>query len=616
MNDTTALVSTDKKYIRVTNFKDAELVDPSELSKWENKTDFYASRVIYNQKHFEHFQKEKSVAGIRDVNCDTIWFDFDLDKTGKTGPDQPQKDAYTVVTTLKKHDVPQDNIEIWYSGNKGFHVIVNLDKEIPFTEVKKLVFGKYAVGLVTIDPSVYLPTQVLRLPNSKHGKSGLYKVQLTQEELNTLSLDEIREIAKKNEKIEPVEKKKLPESFYNIKGNTQNGSDNAQKGLPAPELKSAPKKEVSIDSSDPLNFKGLDLSSMPHGWKDFKWAIAQGRFNIGERHSAMMVVCATCRALKYGKDMTEAICQKADELHCDITGDKPMSDLQTCVDSVFAPNWSGGQYSPEKNLWLQKYCLDNGFETEDKKAELSDRAFHMVPIGELYKFKDTKEWTVDNLFAESGLCLIAGPSKSGKSTLIRQLAKCILRGEDFLGRKCKKGKLFWFGLEEQQEDLNAGFKKLGIHANEDLHVHVGAPLSLKAIEDLMILLCEEKPVMAVIDTLFDLVQVESENSYNEVKTQLARLSHVARMSGTTIITIHHTKHPQQGDSKRGMRAILGSTAILGKMDSALVMESEQKRRYITTAGRSIHPWDYREILFDFKTQIYSLGPVTETDDWA
>lgn len=582
----------DKKYLRVTNFKDvAQLILPEEISKFQGKTDHYVSTIFYNQKHFDDFQKSKSVAGIRDVTTNKIWFDFDE----KDDPEVARKDAIEVVKRLKKNKVPEENIQIWFSGHKGFHIIVPLDRELTIDQVKKLIFGKYAVGISSLDPSVYLPTQVLRIENSKHGTTGLYKVQLTEDELNS-DIESIRDIAKENQQIEPTEPKPLPESFYQIK--------------PAEPTVIAPIETKPIIKGEWPEF---DQSKVPQGWKSYKWALAQGRFAIGERHHAILIIAATCRALNYGEDMTRAICQTADDLHCTLTGDKPMTDMERDLKSVFSETWQGGQFSPENDEWLKKYCEDNGFNIESGKS-LSERAFHMVPIADLYKTKVDKEWMVSKLFPEGGLCLIAGPSKSGKSTLIRQLTKCVLRGEDFLGRKCKRGSVYWFGFEEQQEDLNYGFKRLGIKPDEDLHVHVGAPLSLKAIEDLMTLLCEKKPVMAIIDTLFDLVQVDNENSYNEVKTQMARLSHVARISGTTIVSIHHTKHPQAGESKRGMRAILGSTAILAKVDAALVMESEERRRYVTTAGRSIYPWSYREIVFDNNTLTYSLGP-EEEDEW-
>lgn len=264
--------------------------------------------------------------------------------------------------------------------------------------------------------------------------------------------------------------------------------------------------------------------------------------------------------------------------------------------------------------------IDSGYSKDPihqpRIAVTPERAFQMIPIGELYKSKSEKEWIVGKLLPVGGLSLISGSPKSGKSTIIRQLVRSILRGERFLERDCKRGSVFWFGLEEQQEDINAGFKKLGIQPDENLHVHVGAPMSDKVMEDLMTLLCETKPTIAVVDTLFDLIQVESENSYNEIKGQMAKLSQIARASGTHIICIHHNSKGSDASGFRGTKAILGSTAIFAKVDAAIVIEAEEKRRYVTAQGRGIRPWSGKEIVFDANTLTYSLGPdAEESDNW-
>lgn len=242
---------------------------------------------------------------------------------------------------------------------------------------------------------------------------------------------------------------------------------------------------------------------------------------------------------------------------------------------------------------------------------VAERAFQMQSIGDIYKAKNEKEWVVERLLSVGGLSLMSADPKAGKSTIVRQLANCVLTGQKFLERGCKQGSVFWYGLEEQIEDLSFGFKNLGIAADAQLFVHIGAPMSDKVMEDLKIMLCESKPTLAVIDTLFDMVQVESEKNYNEVKAQMAKLSHIARISGTHIVCLHHNNKAAKDDTRRGTRAILGSTAIFGKVDCAMVIEQDETRRYMTTKGRGIRGWFHREIIFDEKKLTYTLGPDTE-----
>jgi hypothetical protein len=48
------------------------------------------------------------------------------------------------------------------------------------------VFGK---GLTTLDSSLYDENQILRIPNTKHEKSGLYKIQLSVGQLTGLDIN-------------------------------------------------------------------------------------------------------------------------------------------------------------------------------------------------------------------------------------------------------------------------------------------------------------------------------------------------------------------------------------------------------------------------------------------
>jgi hypothetical protein len=244
---------------------------------------------------------------------------------------------------------------------------------------------------------------------------------------------------------------------------------------------------------------------------------------------------------------------------------------------------------------------------------IRQRAFNLVPIGELYKTNSKVEWLVENLLTTGGVSLMSSDPKAGKSTLVRQLMREILRGTTFLGRQCKQGVVHYYGIEEQLEVVNASFKRLGVMTSEPLFVHVGDSLSESKLEDFREILMETKPALAVIDTLFDFLDVESENNYKEVKRELRKLRQIARESGTHILLVHHNSKGQKDDRRRGNRGILGSQAIAGGVDTIMVIEVEGNTRMITSSGREIKRWNNRELVFNFDDCTYSLGP--ETDDF-
>lgn len=338
-------MSASEKYYRITshfggpawmeNIPEGEI-----LRKNKGKKSRFISTYYYNKEHYKKFQETKSVAGITDVKTNKLWFDFDSDNL-----EESQSDAQLLVKRLIGLG---NNPQIFYSGRKGFHVYIHLNQELNRKQVEKAVLY-FAQGLKTFDPSMYDWNQILRIPNTQHEKTGLYNVQITNAELE-LPIVEIQALAKAPRHIDAPIIDSLSIELLTVKEE------------PKPEL-----KLVVLDEEDPLRIKEIDFSQKPNGWRDYKWSISQGRFETGKRNFAMMVIASTCRALKYGKPHAEAICLAADKLHCEITGDEPISDKALHVEvlnTVFSSRWNGGQYSVENNVELQEYCKKHGFQQE------------------------------------------------------------------------------------------------------------------------------------------------------------------------------------------------------------------------------------------------------------
>lgn len=256
-----------------------------------------------------------------------------------------------------------------------------------------------------------------------------------------------------------------------------------------------------------------------------------------------------------------------------------------------------------------KATIKSAFNREAKHdPRIRQKAFNLVQVGELYKTKSQLEWVVERLLSVGGVSIVSADPKAGKSTLVRQLMRDVLRGGEFLGRRCKQGPVHYYAIEEQLEVVNVSFKRLGVDAKDPLFVHVGDPLSEAKMEDFQELLAEHRPVLAVIDTLFDFVDVESENNYKEVKRELRRLRRIARESNTHILLVHHTGKGQKGDTRYGSQKILGSTAIAGGVDTTITVSVAGRKRLVNTTGREIRGWNNREIVYDYEAGTYSLGP--------
>lgn len=317
--------------------------------KADPNKDYYMSIFAYNDNHKKHVDQTGSVAGIKDVKTNTLVFDFDSKDL-----EQVKKDVLELGTRLiETYEVDPDNIACFFSGSKGLHVVVPLNKEITPEEFKQATV-KLAENLDTFDPVVSDPQRVLRVEHTKHPKTGLYKIPLHIAEVDELSIDQIKQLAKTPREDFKVNTKavNLPETLFKV-------------------IKKEKQEVISTDD--------FDYTNPPKGWKKYKYALAQGWFDSGERHNALMVIAATCRGLGYDKEQTYFLCKSALKKQARRTGgdefDKSELWENIIEQSVFSNTWEGGQYSPQNNPWLKKYCERMNFsvnEKEEKVIQLDD----------------------------------------------------------------------------------------------------------------------------------------------------------------------------------------------------------------------------------------------------
>ena len=311
----------------------------SKLEKDPNK-DYYISIYKYNEEQKKRVEEKGTISGIRDVTTDILVWDFD----SANNPDNARRDVVTLAHRLvDKYNVDPDSIQCYYSGSKGFHVVLYLgDKQVTPEEFKKATTS-ISEGLTTFDAVVSDPNRVIRMEYTKHPKTGLFKIPLHVSEVDEMNIEAIKTLAKTSR--EDMEFSAAPVA------------------LPEVLFKAAEKKKEPVEIEE--------STKAPKGWRDYKWSIAQGNFESGERHQALMVLAATCRALGYDKEQTYYMCKSALKKQARRTGQDefPKEELWENIieESVFSDRWEGGQYSPKTNPWLKKYCEKMGFDTEEKE---------------------------------------------------------------------------------------------------------------------------------------------------------------------------------------------------------------------------------------------------------
>lgn len=242
------------------------------------------------------------------------------------------------------------------------------------------------------------------------------------------------------------------------------------------------------------------------------------------------------------------------------------------------------------------------------------KPFKLLPIKELYKKNITIEWVVDKLLSRGGVSLLSAVPKAGKSNIARQLISNILKKEKFFKRDTLYGEIHYYAIEEQPEIIQQSFRKFELPPNSPLYIHTGDVFASDKLDALYEVLKERKPVLAVIDTLFDVLDVQNENNYREVQSQIRKLRQIARTTNCHIMCVHHA-NKGFGTVSGSHRSVLGSQAIVGGVDTIILIEMDGVKRIITSMGRSVKPWTLRELIWNSEDESYSLGSKYEPEEY-
>ncbi|MHB1035743.1 MAG: DNA primase [Pirellulales bacterium] len=130
---------------------------------------------------------------------DWQWWDIDSEELGYAHKDAGALAAFLV----ERYGVEPADLLIFFSGSKGFHIGLPTALWLPLPSLtfhrvaRRFAENVAALASVTIDMGIYDRVRALRAPNSKHGKTGRHKRRLTYDELLTLPLSAIVELAAK-----------------------------------------------------------------------------------------------------------------------------------------------------------------------------------------------------------------------------------------------------------------------------------------------------------------------------------------------------------------------------------------------------------------------------------
>jgi hypothetical protein len=168
-----------------------------EKCKWDAVQLKYDTQYIFTS-HFSYIAGEPYTGNSTKVIIPFLAFDFD----DAINPSKVQATAINFVKYLEEiYEVNPDELGIYFSGYKGFHIVlpsalISGSEYIKSTPDIMMKFALDLAGTFVIDTSIYNTRSLLRQPDKVNFHTGYYKTRLEWNELRELGLLEIKAMAK------------------------------------------------------------------------------------------------------------------------------------------------------------------------------------------------------------------------------------------------------------------------------------------------------------------------------------------------------------------------------------------------------------------------------------
>lgn len=272
---------------------------------------------------------------------------------------------------------------------------------------------------------------------------------------------------------------------------------------------------------------------------------------------------------------------------------------------------------------LREYGESTGFEvaTPDDFEELGPEPKKQIKTGtfkirkhtDFMKEVKTPSWIIKGFIPQATYGMIFGESGSGKSFITYDICAAIVRGEDWQGKKTKKGRVLYVVAEGQAGFVNRGRAYVEHHGiqHSDLddldYITDRAPnlINPDVVRELIADIRLQKPYdLIVMDTFAQVTSGANENSGQDMGLALAHCALLHQMSGAMVLLVHHSGK----DASKGAR---GHSSIWFNSDLVLEVNRAQDMRSVTVM-KVKDGQDGEE--FGFKLNTVVLGQDEDGDD--
>ena len=230
---------------------------------------------------------------------------------------------------------------------------------------------------------------------------------------------------------------------------------------------------------------------------------------------------------------------------------------------------STGEYDPKYNDGKSNKSKTETKQTAPKikKSPICGNdlmAMHLKPL----------EYIVDGILATSGVYLLAGASKMGKSWLGIDISIAVSNGTNILGKTTKQSSTLYIDLESSKRSiksrLNSMYKN-GINIPNWIYLDEFERIGAGFEEDLFELIKEKNIKLIVIDVFVKVRSVVQRGAteYQHDYSDLGVLKKIASEHEVCFLVVTHLRKMKDDDDV--FNTMTGSTGLMGASDGALLL---------------------------------------------
>lgn len=221
-------------------------------------------------------------------------------------------------------------------------------------------------------------------------------------------------------------------------------------------------------------------------------------------------------------------------------------------------------------------------------------------------------WVVEDLLP-TGVHVLAGAPKVGKSWLVLDLGLCVTTGMPFWGFATQESPVLYLCLEDTMSRIQRRLWTLTNEASEQFHFAVAAEkITSGLIEQLTGFLAMHPDTrLIVLDTLQVIRQASAESAYAADYRDINVLKKFADANNLAILVIHHTR--KMGDADV-FNTVSGTNGISGSADSTMVLVKDMYSSSDATLSVTGRDVEFQELKLCFHDCRWELVEKTSHEE--